>query len=126
MTTGWDFPYDQCEFQIIGKVMFPDTQGGIAKARAAHDKDYGNYIAAQNMVQASGRGMRAEDDRCETFIIDDNIEWFVSMCRRLGFLPKWWLDSYQTVHGIPPAPPRLNAHAEPDDSDTLDDDDIPF
>lgn len=111
VTTGWDFPYAECEYQIIGKVPFPDTRGAVMKARAERDKDYLNYIAMQTLIQTCGRGMRAEDDQCETFIIDDNIVWFINKYRK--FAPKWWLDSFKQVKFIPPAPPKLNRPTQP-------------
>lgn len=103
VTTGFDFPYDDCEFQILGKVPYPDTRNVITKARADADPDYAPYIAMQQIVQACGRGSRAEDDYCENFIIDTNIDWFVKRYRR--FAPKWFLESI-TKRVFPPDPPQ--------------------
>lgn len=103
VTTGWNFPYQECEFQILGKVPYPDTRNYITKARVEADKDYAPYIAMQQIVQACGRGNRAEDDRCENFIVDDNIRWFVKLHRR--FAPKWFLESI-TARIFPPEPPE--------------------
>ena len=58
------------------------------------------------MVQAAGRGCRAADDRCQTFIVDDQADWFVR--RNKKFAPKWFLDSYQpNVMATPPPLPKL-------------------
>jgi ATP-dependent DNA helicase DinG len=105
VTTGYDFPYEECEYQIIGKLPFPDTRGAVLQARVKADRDYANYITMQVMVQASGRGCRAADDRCETFIIDDNIVWFLGKNKQ--FAPRWWLDSMKRAPVIPPAPTKL-------------------
>jgi ATP-dependent DNA helicase DinG len=99
VTTGWDFPYDECRFQIIGKVPFPDVRGALQKSRTTSDPDYRNYLTVMELVQMVGRGMRAEDDWCETFIIDDNIGWFVWQQKHL--FPKWFLDSFRKVAFIP-------------------------
>lgn len=80
MTTGWDFPYEECEYQIILKVPFPDSRDPIMQARTLQDRDYPAYIAMQQLVQAVGRGMRAPDDQCEcvapgTRVLTDDLRW---------------------------------------------------
>lgn len=105
LTTGWDFPYADCQYQIIGKVPFPDFTSIIAKAREKVDPGYGKYVAAQTLVQTTGRGMRAADDQCETIIIDDNVAWFVRRDRE--YFPSWWLDSYRQSATIPKPLPLL-------------------
>lgn len=106
MGTGWDFPYTECEYQIIGKVPYPDTTDKITKARCKSDRDYAGYIAMQELVQACGRGVRAPDDHCETFIVDDNALWFIPRNRQ--FAPDWFMEQFQSRRTIPQAPPRLN------------------
>lgn len=93
METGWDFPYEELRWQIIGKVPFPDTSTVIMKARLKTDPDYASYQAAQRLVQMCGRGMRAADDLFETLVIDDTFQKFVRQYRR--FLPGWWLEAVQ-------------------------------
>jgi len=105
VTTGWDFPYEECEYQIIGKVPYPDSRNKITKARMDADEDYAPYVAMQQLVQTCGRGNRAEDDQCENFIIDDNITWFAKYNRK--FAPKWFLESLTSRIFPPPAPPKL-------------------
>lgn len=96
--TGYDFPHTECEFQIISKIPFPDNRGKVIKARMKTDPEYSNYMTAQVLVQMTGRGMRAEDDKCETIIVDDNARWFVSNNRK--FFPKWWLEAYRSVNEL--------------------------
>jgi Rad3-related DNA helicase len=103
--TGYDFLYDAAEYNIIGKVAFPDTRSPIMRARAAVDKDYPKYIAATKLVQASGRTTRATDDASETFILDDQIQWFVR--RHADFFPRSWMEAYRQEPMIPPPPPKL-------------------
>ena len=105
VTTGWDFPYDQCEYQIIGKIPFPDRRSKVLQARTNNDKDWSNYVAMQTLVQMCGRGMRAGDDRCECLIVDDHAEWFVRKAGR--FAPKWWMEAYKPTATIPSPPPKL-------------------
>lgn len=103
--TGFDFPMGECEYQIVAKIPFPDQRARIQKARAKKDKHYGAYLAMQSLVQACGRGVRSERDRCETFIVDDHAEWVVYKYR--AFAPKWWHAAYRKRTGVPQPPPRL-------------------
>ncbi len=105
--TGYDFPYDQVEFQIVGKIPFPDVSTAVMKARTREDPEYTSYLAMQALIQMCGRGMRAEDDRLETLVIDDSMRWFVWKYK--DFAPKWWLDSVRWVRSNPEPLPKLNA-----------------
>ncbi len=97
--TGFDFPHDLCRFQIIGKIPFPDTRDRLTKARMDRDPEYGAYIAMQSLVQASGRGTRAPNDSCVSFLIDDSAFWFM---KRFGrFAPRWFMDGYRVSDLIP-------------------------
>lgn len=130
VTTGYDFPDDDCRYQIIVKIPFPDSRSKIIKARQKMDKEYGSYVAMQTLVQICGRGMRGPNDWCETFIIDDNAEWFMKVNRHLA--PNWFWDYYQALGtGIIP-PPLKFAPTERQIEQAIaafgddDDDDIPF
>ena len=105
VVTGWDFPYEQCEYQIIGKIPFPDARRKVDKERREKDPEYHCCMAMQNLVQTCGRGMRYPDDQCENMIIDDHFAWFVRKYEK--FAPKWWLDAVQTARTIPVPPKRL-------------------
>lgn len=99
LSTGWDFPYDQCAYQIISKVPFPDATDPVFKARCKLDKLLPFYLAWQEIIQASGRGMRGEDDFCETFIIDDHFSWLKGRYKSLA--PSWFLDAIIRSDTIP-------------------------
>lgn len=99
VTTGFDFPYTECEYQIIGKVPWPDVSSVVMKARNDQDDQYLSYIAMQDLVQAAGRGTRAEDDQCEVFVVDDNFWWFV--WRNKEHAPKWFLETVRKETVIP-------------------------
>lgn len=107
VTTGYDFPGDLCRVQIIAKVPFPDTRSEVVKARTQRDADYGMYLTMQTLVQAVGRSTRSETDWSETFIVDDQITWFLHKFGRdpkKQFAPQWFLESYRSVSVIPTAP----------------------
>lgn len=105
VTTGYDFPYSECEFQIICKIPFPDSRDPVVKARSDIDSKYAAHVAMQDLVQAVGRGMRAEDDRCETFIIDDHAKWFLN--RNADLAPRWFRRALVRTDIVPAPPPRV-------------------
>lgn len=105
VTTGFDFPYDQCEYQIIGKIPWPSTQSEIVKARNLMDPDHLNYLAMQDLIQAAGRGSRALDDQCEIFVIDDQMAWFPWKFK--AFAPEWFLESITKTSSLPRPPAAL-------------------
>lgn len=82
--TGYDFKYRLAEFQIIGKMPFPDTRSRVMMARCGvngeertrEQQDYADNLVVSTVTQQAGRVMRAEDDRGETFICDSNFTWF--------------------------------------------------
>lgn len=103
--TGHDFPYSACEFQIISKVPWPDCRTPLMAARVRADPAYRQHVMCQGLVQSCGRGMRAVDDRCENFIVDDHIRGVLATCR--SELPQWFRRLYRMEEEIPKAPPRM-------------------
>jgi len=103
--TGWDFPYEDCEYQIIVKVPFPDMRAEVMKRRSELDDDLSQYMAAVELIQMVGRAMRAADDVCETLVIDDSIQWFVRRNRR--FFPRWFLSAFRKSETVPAPMPKL-------------------
>jgi Rad3-related DNA helicase len=101
MDTGYDFAGDECRYQVIAKLPFPDLRSAVQRMRMEVDKEYRNYVTAQDLVQMSGRIVRSEDDWGETFIVDDQAEWFVKQARE--FLPDWWRQAYRSERMVPPA-----------------------
>lgn len=105
ITTGYDFPGTDCEYQILGKVPFPPSTDKIMQVRQEKDPELGAYIAMMALVQACGRGFRFEQDRCENFVIDDNFIWF---WRRYKYLaPGWFASKLRWEDRIPKPEPKL-------------------
>lgn len=99
VTTGYDFPGDECRYQVIGKVPFPDSSSELSSARTKVFPDYPLHAAWQQIVQASGRGVRSEDDWCETFIVDAHFHWLLRKAHRLA--PKWFVGAIKSSSTIP-------------------------
>lgn len=77
---GFDFPWDQCEYQIVLKFPFPNETERVIKERCTRIPSYRLNYAAQKLVQIRGRGWRSPDDRCEcvapeTRILTDDLYW---------------------------------------------------
>ena len=114
VTTGYDFPYDAAEYQIIAKLTFIDKRSPLMKARDESDPEYLPYLTAQNLVQTIGRGMRAPDDRCESFIMDSHIKWFMMPKAKRGYkhlFPSWFLRQVKWTDTVPVPPPALSTQA---------------
>ena len=62
MSEGVDLPYDKCRFQIIYKIPFPYLGDKQVNMRMKRDKKWYAYKTVMTLMQAYGRGMRAEDD----------------------------------------------------------------
>lgn len=105
VSTGYDFPGTDCEWQFLVKIPFPDGRTKINKARTELDPEYGPYQAMQTMVQAIGRGMRSKNDLCESFLGDDHLEWFLPRYRHLA--PKSFSNFFRRVEVVPQPPPAL-------------------
>lgn len=103
--TGVDFPYSDAEYQIISKVPFPSTKHAIMRQRCKRIPNYRDIVTAQALQQATGRIVRAEDDRGETFIVDEHMKWFVKNARQ--YFAAWFLEAMTTTRRIPPAPPLV-------------------
>lgn len=83
--TGIDLPGDHCRWQIIAKVPLGDHRDPINQARTKADPEYPWYCAMQKLEQAVGRGMRSEEDWCETLIADDHFtQWFWRRAQHLA------------------------------------------
>ena len=74
MSEGVDLPYEKCQFQIIYKIPFPYLGDKQVNSRKKHDPKWYAYKTIMTLIQAYGRGMRAEDDFCATYILDRNIK----------------------------------------------------
>lgn len=108
--TGFNFPYTDCEYQILPKIPFPDTRSAIARARIKATAGYREHLTTQAIEQAVGRGMRADDDQCETFITDDHARWFLPLVNGMGLLSESFLDAVHYVNSLPSVLPAL-AHS---------------
>lgn len=105
VSTGYDFPGRDCEYQVLTKIPFPDNRSRIVQVRSELDKDYFAVVAMTGIQQMCGRGRRYETDRCENFILDDNFSWFY---RRYSWAAsKWFKESVVWLMSLPNPAPKL-------------------
>lgn len=105
VTTGYDFPGREAEWQIAMKIPYPDTTNKLVAARCKSDPEYASYVAMLQLVQMSGRIVRSETDVGETLIVDDNIGWFMKQYGE-AMAPKWFRDAFRVAQVIPNPPKR--------------------
>lgn len=94
---GLDLPYDQCRVVVIPKLPYPSLADKQVNARLHAYRDGNDWYTLQTaraLVQASGRGVRADDDTCTIYLLDRQFSQFVRRARR--FLPSWWYDAVQS------------------------------
>ena len=88
---GESFDDDQCRYQIIAKLRYPDLGDPVVKLRAADSGLGSSYYFASTAAytaQTVGRGMRHADDYCENFIFDGS---FGSLYdRNKAAFPEWF------------------------------------
>ncbi|MBQ7929172.1 MAG: ATP-dependent DNA helicase [Methanobrevibacter sp.] len=75
---GVDLPGDECRFQIIYKIPYPDLGDRQIAMRNAIDSKWYDYKTSLALVQTHGRGMRFEEDYCTTYFIDNRLFGYVS------------------------------------------------
>lgn len=102
---GFDFPGRECEWILVCKIPFPDGRSKIQKAKQLDDPEYGAYSAVIKLEQAFGRGMRFPLDRCEGFISDMHLDWFIPKFKHL--ITKGFLRRFKRVDVLPQPPPKL-------------------
>lgn len=103
--TGYDFPGDELEYNIVVKIPF-EPPSKIVQARDKDDGgEYRGYRAMGLLEQMFGRGNRAEEDTCESFIFDKNMDWFM---KRFGkFATRNFHNRLRRISQLPQPLPKF-------------------
>lgn len=88
MSEGVDLPYEKCQFQVIYKIPFPYLGDRQINKRKHIDPKWYAYKTIMTLIQAYGRGMRAEDDFCATYILDGNVNMLFNNPLYKALLPR--------------------------------------
>lgn len=92
--TGYDFPYEECRFQVITKAPFPNPTNPLVKARMSEDKTYASGYAIAEIAQMLGRGTRAQDDFCRTWAIDSMVPGLIWNKAHEDLVPQYVKEAY--------------------------------
>ncbi|MBE6491198.1 MAG: ATP-dependent DNA helicase [Methanobrevibacter sp.] len=93
---GVDLPGDECRFQIIYKIPYPDLGDRQISMRNAIDPKWYDYKTSLALVQTHGRGMRFEDDYCTTYFIDSRLDGYLSHDFLMNhFIPDTFTDAIE-------------------------------
>ena len=93
MSEGVDLPYDKCRFQVIYKIPFPYLGDKQVHMRMKKDQRWYAYKTAMTLMQACGRGMRAEDDSCVTYILDSDIQMILKSPLYKSLIPEFFKEA---------------------------------
>ncbi len=93
MSEGVDLPYDKCRFQVIYKIPFPYLGDKQVNMRRKRDQRWYAYKTVMTLMQAYGRGMRAEDDSCVTYILDSDIKILLKSPLYRSLIPEFFKEA---------------------------------
>ncbi|MDO5851544.1 MAG: ATP-dependent DNA helicase [Methanobacteriaceae archaeon] len=93
MSEGVDLPYEKCEFQVIYKIPYPYLGDKQIDQRRKLDPEWYAYKTVMTLMQAYGRGMRAENDQCQTYVIDKNMEMILRNKMFKRFIPEFFKEA---------------------------------
>lgn len=94
---GLDLPHDACRVVIMPKLPYPSLADKQVNARLYAYPDGNDWYTLQTaraLVQASGRGVRSDDDTCTMYLLDRQFGQFYRKAVR--FLPPWWVEALQS------------------------------
>lgn len=95
MDRGVDLPDDLARVVVVAKIphlSLGDKQVSTRLYETTGGQSWYAIEALRSLVQMTGRGVRHEDDRCTSYICDEQI-WSYLKGRWKKYLPKWWLDA---------------------------------
>lgn len=97
MSEGVDLPYDKCRFQIIYKIPFPYLGDLQVNMRQKRDQRWYAYKTVMTLMQAYGRGMRAEDDSCYTYVLDSDVNMLFKSPLYRSLVPEFFKEAVVRV-----------------------------
>ena len=96
MHEGIDLKDDLSRFQIICKVPYPNCFDDEQLARRVEvDRKYYLWLTALKVIQSYGRSIRSENDKADTYILDESIHRFLKDCGKM--IPSWFTEALVEV-----------------------------
>lgn len=99
VTTGEDFPDDECRWIVVAKLPFNNSKDPIARRREQLDKGYGGFEMMTTLAQSVGRGMRSMTDWCEAVIMDSHAHWAMKAFERHA--PAYFRQAWRWTRTLP-------------------------
>lgn len=96
MERGVSLEMDLCRFIIVAKAPFLYLGDRIVAARVYGSKIGNAWYAATmlaSVLQMTGRGMRSDQDFCESYILDEQFQRVLQ--KHPKFLPDWWKEAIE-------------------------------
>lgn len=90
-TDGVDLPYDDCRWQVLVKVPYPQPSDPRVRFLLDERKAWNWYfeVTCQDVQQSVGRGVRDTDDECDYYVLDAS---FFDVLKRAS-VPEWFKDA---------------------------------
>lgn len=88
---GIDLKYDLARWQVVLKIPYPNLSDSSNRWIANNDSEYYAWITARDLLQASGRTTRSEDDFSVTYVFDLCWQKWYTKCEAL--LPVWFKEA---------------------------------
>lgn len=82
------------KFQICSKLPRPSIGDKVTFARMCQNREWFDLTAGMRLVQQYGRGVRTENDKCTTYIIDSRISSYLHKFSKK--LPKFFTEAINT------------------------------
>jgi len=95
MMEGISLDEDLARFQILLKINYPNLSSNKIKARKKAKPEWYSWSAVINTIQATGRGVRGDNDYCDTFILDSNFSDLLKYNSQM--IPKYFTDAIKTL-----------------------------
>lgn len=98
-SVGLDLKDDLCRFIIIPKVKVANWGDVLVQTKARKYREFLWYECTGmiDIIQASARGCRHENDYCKIYILDSNFMKYYIQTKK--YLPKYFTDSIRIVRG---------------------------
>jgi Rad3-related DNA helicase len=95
MMEGISLDDDLARFQILLKINYPNISSNKIKARQKLKPEWYSWMACVNTIQSTGRGVRNDNDFCDTFILDSNFSDLLKYNSHM--IPKYFTDAIKTL-----------------------------
>jgi Rad3-related DNA helicase len=95
MREGIDLAYDAARWQVITKIPWPNLEEPAIRWQSIHQAEQYMWSCVRDLLQMSGRVVRAVDDTGATLILDSTLNRLLAPDWR-HLLPDWYLEAIRS------------------------------